>query len=94
MKKILLILGILLTSSTSLVFARGAGSVSVHGYTKSNGTYVSPHYRSASDHSFYNNWSTKGNINPYTGKTGTLKTPHYSLPDNTRSTILLDKGTP
>jgi hypothetical protein len=56
-----------------LCFARGVsgGSVYVQGYTKSNGTYVQPYYRSAPDGNFYNNWSTVGNINPYTGKEGT-----------------------
>ncbi|MCJ1219621.1 hypothetical protein [Paenibacillus polymyxa] len=43
----------------------------VHGYTKKNGTHVAPHYRSDRDHSFSNNWSTKGNRNPITGKYGT-----------------------
>lgn len=35
----------------------------------SDGTYVRPHYRSASDGDLYNNWSTRGNVNPYTGET-------------------------
>lgn len=43
----------------------------VRGYTKKNGTYVAPHYRSSPDSSTSNNWSTKGNVNPYTGKRGT-----------------------
>ncbi|WP_010598958.1 hypothetical protein [Rickettsiella massiliensis] len=30
-----------------------------------------PHYRSNPDGNFNNNWSTKGNINPYTGEWGT-----------------------
>jgi hypothetical protein len=47
----------------------------VHGYYRSNGTYVSPHYRSAPDGDFSNNWSTRGNINPYTGKMGTKDYP-------------------
>ena len=51
------------------------GSVRVRGYTKRDGTYVPPHYRSAPDGNFYNNWSTKGNVNPYTGKEGTRVTP-------------------
>jgi len=46
-------------------------SVYVHGYTKKNGTYVAPHHRSAPNHTKSDNWSTKGNINPYTGKVGT-----------------------
>jgi hypothetical protein len=49
--------------------------VYVRGYTKSNGTYVAPHYRSSPDGNFSNNWSTKGNVNPYTGELGTRVTP-------------------
>jgi len=48
--------------------------VHVRGYTKKDGTYVAPHYRSHPDKSYNNNWSVKGNVNPYTGKAGT-KTP-------------------
>lgn len=51
------------------------GDVFVNGYTRKDGTYVSPHYRSAPDGDFSNNWSTKGNINPYTGKEGTKTLP-------------------
>jgi hypothetical protein len=50
-------------------------SVSVHGYFRKNGTYVPPHHRSAPDRNFNNNWSTSGNINPYTGEEGKLSVP-------------------
>ena len=46
-------------------------SVYVRGYTKSNGTYVEPHYRSAPDGDPTNNYSYPGNTNPYTGETAT-----------------------
>ena len=46
-------------------------AVSVRGYTKKNGTYVKAHKRSAPNKSKGDNWSTKGNVNPYTGKVGT-----------------------
>ncbi|WP_249409180.1 hypothetical protein [Acinetobacter sp. NRRL B-65365] len=59
---------------TSYLYA----GVSVRGYYRSNGTYVSPHMRSSPDGHFYNNWSTAGNINPYTGKVGTKTTPSVS----------------
>ena len=45
----------------------------VNGYYKSNGTYVKGHYRSDSNGTKRDNWSTSGNINPYTGKRGTKK---------------------
>jgi uncharacterized protein (TIGR03000 family) len=49
----------------------------VNGYYRSDGTYVRPHWQTNPDDSFYNNWSTKGNVNPHTGKPGT-KTPYSS----------------
>ena len=44
----------------------------VNGYTRSDGTYVQGHYRSTRDSNPYNNYSAKGNVNPYTGKKGTV----------------------
>jgi len=58
-----------------LVFNSLAADVRVRGYTRKDGTYVQPHMRSAPDGNFYNNWSTKGNVNPYTGVEGTKLTP-------------------
>jgi len=48
-----------------------AHDVYVSGYTRSNGTYVQPYVRSAPDNTVYNNWSYRGNMNPYTGSVGT-----------------------
>jgi hypothetical protein len=53
------------------VSAAASAQVHVNGYTTKNGTYVAPHYRSAPDGNPYNNWSTRGNVNPYTGQVGT-----------------------
>lgn len=62
------------------IAARGGGgrgsnskgsTTHVRGYTTKRGTYVEPHQRTAPDKSKANNWSTKGNVNPYTGKEGT-----------------------
>lgn len=43
------------------------------GYTKSNGTYVHGHYKTNSNSTNYDNFSTQGNYNPYTGRTGTAR---------------------
>jgi hypothetical protein len=40
----------------------------VHGYYRSNGTYVQPYFRSDPDGNPYNNYSYPGNLNPYTGQ--------------------------
>ncbi len=41
----------------------------VHGYYRSNGTYVQPYQRSTPDGNPYNNYSFPGNLNPHTGAT-------------------------
>lgn len=64
-----------LTVATILCFIGSAvavnAAVHVKGYTKKDGTYVTPHYRSSPNGTKSDNWSTKGNVNPYTGKAGT-----------------------
>lgn len=42
------------------------------GYVNKNGTYVEPSRRTAPDKARANNWSSKGQVNPYTGKKGTV----------------------
>lgn len=49
--------------------------VHVDGYTRKDGSYVQPHYRSSPDGDFSNNWSTLGNINPHTGSLGMRTSP-------------------
>jgi len=48
-----------------------SGTTSVRGYYRKNGTYVKPHKRTSPNKTKMDNWSTKGNVNPYTGKAGT-----------------------
>jgi hypothetical protein len=70
MKKLILALVILfgvLILGAETVEAR----VRVRGYTRrSTGTYVMPHYRTSPNRYRYDNWSSWGNYNPYTGKSG------------------------
>ena len=40
------------------------------GYTRSNGTYVQGHYKTSSNYTNHDNFSTSGNYNPYTGSAG------------------------
>jgi len=49
----------------------GTADHAVHGYVRKNGTYVSPYHATNPNHTKNDNYSTKGNINPYTGKAGT-----------------------
>lgn len=56
---------------------------SVRGYTRKDGTYVNGYTRSDSDSSYNNNYSTRGNTNPYTGESGTnSRTYNDRTPDS------------
>ena len=66
-----------------LGFCVSSEAASVRGYTKKNGTYVAPHQRTSPNSTKMDNYSTKGNVNPYTGKAGTkspYKTPKTYTP--------------
>lgn len=70
------------TAVLGLLFMAGASlaqDVHVRGYFRSDGTYVAPHWRSAPNSTTRDNWSTKGNVNPYTGKPGTRNPQPPSL---------------
>lgn len=54
-----------------LLSASPAKDVQVRGYTRKDGTYVAPHVRSAPNKTKNDNYSTQGNVNPYTGQRGT-----------------------
>lgn len=59
--------------------------VSVRGYYRSNGTYVQPHQRTAPNYTRNDNYSTVGNVNPYTGKAGTQPRDSYTTTRTTSS---------
>jgi hypothetical protein len=50
---------------------KSSSDVHVHSYTKRNGEHVQSHMRTAPDSTKVNNFSARGNVNPYTGKVGT-----------------------
>lgn len=41
------------------------------GYTRKDGTYVQGHYKTSTNETNHDNFSTSGNINTFTGSTGT-----------------------
>lgn len=53
-------------------------SVYQNGYTRKDGTYVNGHYKTRSNNTNWDNYSTQGNVNPYTGEFGT-RAKDYSL---------------
>ena len=64
----------------ALVAAPALSADYVRGYTKSNGTYVAPHYRSDANTNRYDNYSSQGNSNPYTGQQGSQRNEFSSTP--------------
>ncbi len=69
MKKIILFLLMFLFCFSTATFA----ATRVKGHFTKKGTYVKSHYRSSKNSTKHDNYSTKGNSNPYTGKKGTKK---------------------
>jgi hypothetical protein len=74
--------------SVFLLFSSSAfADQHVHGYYRSNGTYVQPYYRSSPNGTVTDNFSYKGNVNPHTGAVGTNRythdrtSPYFQGPD-------------
>lgn len=51
-------------------FGSSGGSHSVSGHIKKDGTYVPPHHATNPNNTQRDNWTTKPNVNPYTGTQG------------------------
>lgn len=67
----------ILIAALLMAAAPAFAQVHVHGYTKKDGTYVAPHERTAPNNTNLDNYSTKGNVNPYTGQPGTKEPDPY-----------------
>lgn len=57
-----------------------AAQTYVKPHVTKNGTYVEGHVRSAPNSTNMDNYSTKGNTNPYTGQQGTAQPDYGSRP--------------
>ena len=68
-KNLIMVLMIIVLGS-SVAWARG-GVVRVKSSITKTGTYRPAHMRTTPNRSRLDNWSTKGNVNPYTAKKGT-----------------------
>lgn len=66
MKKALILLALMAIATPAMAQQH------VNGYYRDNGYYVQGYYRSTPNNTQYDNYSTKGNFNPYTGKKGTI----------------------
>jgi hypothetical protein len=59
-------LGFILALGTSAAFAQ----TYVNPHVRRDGTFVEGHFRTAPDRNPYNNYSSQGNFNPYSGTPG------------------------
>lgn len=70
MRLFILTIGFMLISM--LGYAQSNSSVRYQkGYYKSNGTYVKPHYKTQTNKTNHDNFTTRGNKNTYTQRSGT-----------------------
>ena len=81
MKKAFFFIAFLFAAANS--FAQTSTYVS--GYTNSNGTYVQGYYRTTPNTTRNDNYSTVGNVNPYTGTYGTKPADNYYVAPSTYS---------
>lgn len=86
MMKFLILLPLLAAASTP-AFAQQV----VRPYVKNDGTYVGSHIRSTPNSTAYDNYSTRGNTNPFTGQKGYVN-PYPSYNNNTYNDITPYKG--
>ena len=80
---------------TALAMSAGAGAAdhSTRGYVRSNGTYVQPHMQTNPNSTRLDNYSTRGNVNPYTGQAGTVS-PFYAPPQRVAPMPISGYGMP
>lgn len=71
MKKIIISTLVLVTLLLGIVGIAEAKTIKVKGYYKpSINRYVAPHYKTSPNRTKLDNYSTKGNYNPFTSKKG------------------------
>ena len=61
-----------------LLLSAGIATAQTHvrPYIRDDGTFVEGHVRSAPNGTSSDNYSTRGNVNPYTGQAGTVHNPN------------------
>ncbi len=70
----------------AIISSSASAQTHVQGHWRKDGTYVQPHVRSNPNGTRLDNWSTRPNINPYTGRQGTRNpypNPYQSRPIQT-----------
>lgn len=73
MRKHILVMLLLLNSTLVLAYDENPEEEEVHDYNKSNGVHVEGYHRTKANDDPYDNYSTKGNVNPYTNEKGAVE---------------------
>lgn len=63
---------VVIAAALALVSVSAVADKYTSGYVKRDGTYVQGHYSTSPNGSKLDNYSTRGNVNPYTGQAGTV----------------------
>ena len=63
-----------------MFFSQSWGERRTRGYLKKDGAYVQPHSSTSPNKTRSDNWTTRENVNPYTGKRG-YRNPYKSSPN-------------
>ena len=66
----ILLIGVVVFAATSASGLNAQSTVAVRGKVTREGVYVPPHQRTAPNSTATDNWSSRPNVNPYTGKPG------------------------
>jgi hypothetical protein len=75
----------------ALLFAVGvtfAADQTVNGYLRKDGTYVQPYHRTTPNNNLYDNYSSQGNFNPWTGRQGSQRNEFSNPPAYNQSSPL------
>lgn len=88
-KPLISLTGILLLSA---IMPAEACETFVNGYYRRDGTYVQPHYRTCRNKTVNDNWSTRDNVNPYTGREGYRPRNRFQSDYGVRLTEIYSSG--
>jgi len=71
---------LIIAVATALASTAALADQYVNGYYRQDGTYVAPHYQTSPNQYRYDNYSSQGNVNPYTGQRGNQRNEYSNPP--------------
>jgi opacity protein-like surface antigen len=71
---------VLLVIAVALTATSAFADEYVNGYMRQDGTYVQPHFKTSPNSTKIDNYSSRGNTNPYTGERGSQPNEYNQSP--------------